>query len=66
MILLLKCQGCQKRKSIEVEDEAFDNWTKGTLVQKAFPELSVGDREMLISGLCSECFDELFPPDEAA
>ena len=30
------------------------------ITQDAFPELSAGEREFLISGYCNTCFDEVF------
>ena len=37
---------------------------RGELIQEALPELSADQRELLISGTCPKCWDELFPPDE--
>lgn len=33
-------------------------------VQDAFPEMSAGDREMFVSGLCDSCFNALFSESE--
>lgn len=32
-------------------------------MQDIFPDLSLGDRELLISGTCSTCWDKMFPED---
>lgn len=32
--------------------------------QDAFPSMSPGDRELLISGTCGPCFEAMFPPEE--
>lgn len=34
-------------------------WKKGQLIQDAFPELDAGTREQLITGIHSDCFDEM-------
>jgi len=34
------------------------------LVQEIFPDFSIGDRELLISGTCNTCWQELFGSDE--
>jgi len=33
-------------------------WKRGELIQNVFPEIE--DREIMISGICGECFDKLF------
>lgn len=54
------CVFCGTPKSIEVDDDGFDCWRRGMRIQDALPKLSADDREMLISGICSECFDKTF------
>jgi hypothetical protein len=36
----------------------------GQLAQNAFPHMSDGEREMLITGTHPECWEKLFPPEE--
>ena len=38
-------------------------YTRGTLVQDAFPHLSPGDREFILSGITEEEWNEAFPPE---
>jgi len=42
----------------------FENWENGELIQKAFPELSADDRELLLTGICSKCWNEIFGDDD--
>lgn len=35
-------------------------WKRGTLIQDAMPYLSDGEREILISKTCGECWDAMF------
>jgi len=41
-------------------------WESGVLIQEALPMLNAGQREMLISGTCDDCWTEMFgePEDE--
>jgi hypothetical protein len=34
------------------------------LIQKAMPYLTADEREMFISGTCSDCWDKLFPESD--
>jgi hypothetical protein len=34
------------------------------LIQEIFPDLSIGDRELLISGTCDTCWQKMFGSDE--
>lgn len=54
------CQECQKNVKLQVRKRDFIAYQNGAFVQNAFPYLSDGDRELLVSGICSSCFDELF------
>lgn len=38
-------------------------WLSGTLhIQHALHYLTAGERELLLSGICGKCFDNMFPP----
>lgn len=58
------CPICHTTHELEVPFEAFCAWQAGALVQDAFPMLSANEREMLISGICPPCWDNLFAPSE--
>ena len=55
-----KCHECQEVVELQVRKTDFIAYQNGDFVQDAFPYLSAGDRELLISGICSTCFDTLF------
>ena len=38
----------------------FNSWLHGELIQKALPELTKDERELLVSGTCAQCFDKMF------
>ena len=54
------CNMCKKDYDVWVEDEDYKEWIEGKACEKAFPYLSADDRELLISGTCGPCFDDMF------
>lgn len=60
-----ECMFCGKTGEVEVTDaELFAYKTQPGFIQNVLPRLSDGEREMLISGTHSECFDSMFGEDE--
>lgn len=61
------CIYCRKPQSVRVDAEAAMKFSEGMFAQDAFPELSPGEREFLISGICDKCWDKMFgePEDES-
>jgi hypothetical protein len=68
MNLTFTCKRCKKDQSIIIADpSAYDRWKKahdaklpGNYIQNILPELTPDEREMLVSGVCGTCFDEMF------
>lgn len=59
--LSLKCDKCKNIFEIEVDEKDYDSFINGEKhVQDAFPYLRPGERELLLSGMCNTCFDEIF------
>ena len=54
------CPICHKEHSVYVEKDDYYRWLRGTHVQNAFSYLNAAEREILISGTCSECWDNMF------
>lgn len=54
------CPFCGRGNEVEVNEMDYLNWYDGELAQVAFPYLSASEREMLISGICSTCWDNTF------
>lgn len=57
------CVVCGEIHQFSLDYDKFQAWQNGMKIQDAFPEMSVADREILISGTCDECFNTLFPPE---
>ena len=63
-VVAVPCRLCQEVTDLTVNVEGFVNWQAGELIQKALPELSADQRELLISGTCDKCWNEMFGSDE--
>lgn len=58
------CPKCGKLQVIEVEDSQYHRWMAGENIQIAFSNLTPDQREILMSGICPECWEKIFPPDD--
>lgn len=59
-----QCPVCMNRSQIEVDPQAYIDWTTGKkFVQDAFPNLSAEQREQLMTGI-DGCWDSIFPAEE--
>ena len=54
------CPFCGAVNMIEVNLIDYWDWKDVKLAQDAFPYLTFDEREMVISGICPECFDSMF------
>lgn len=57
------CISCGDIHTIEMTQAQSDEWFgprhERRLIQRIFPEMSPGDREMLLSGICNDCFSDI-------
>lgn len=58
--VITQCPICGRANEIEVNDMDYLDWKDGTLAQDAFPYLDANEREMLISGICPDCWNNMF------
>jgi len=58
------CCSCGTIYFVECRASAYLDWKNGQHIQNAMPELSEGQRELLISQTCEGCF-EMFDEDHA-
>lgn len=62
-ILEAKCRLCHGKHVIFVKASDYLKWQyREGFIQDLMPYLSAGERELLISATCSDCFDSMFPP----
>lgn len=55
---------CGKGAAIEVSAEGLARYKGGEVIQKAFPELSDGEREIILSGTHPECWEAMWAEDD--
>lgn len=58
--IITSCPFCGHADAVFVNEDDYWDWQDGALVQDAFPYLSADDRELLISGCCSQCWNKMF------
>lgn len=59
------CPRCQRDWEVTVDEANYQSFKKGDiLAQEAFPELSPAERELLITGFCDDCWNDIFPPED--
>lgn len=56
----LTCRCCGRHVVLGITPSDFWDWKQGKFIQDAMPYLNAGEREMLMSRTCNECFDEMF------
>lgn len=54
------CPLCGAMNVLNVPKEGYAAWLNGIGIQHALSELSPGERELLMSGICEPCFDRMF------
>lgn len=59
-----KCQFCGKTGEVEVNEVQWQRYMSGMHIQDAFPGMPAGERELLITGTHSDCWDALFCTDD--
>lgn len=52
--------GCSTKQEIKVFTKDVERYSKGLMIQQAFPYLDDNQRERLISGICGVCWDKMF------
>lgn len=57
----IKCNWCPNVVTIGIRDDGgYEAWKNGAMIQNAMPYLTADEREMLISGTCPQCWEEMF------
>jgi hypothetical protein len=58
------CTVCGKYEVWSLNRQAVESWQGGEYIQNAFPDMSIEDRELLISGTHPACWTKLFGEEE--
>lgn len=60
----VRCVHCGFLYTVYVDPMDIADWKMGSgLIQDLMPYLSDGERELLISGFCGSCFEQIFDLD---
>ncbi len=59
-VITTVCPFCGETHDVFVRKSDYHAWQDGELAQNAFPYLSADEREMLITGICPDCWDGMF------
>ena len=59
-----RCQKCGDSQTMLVKKTDLRAWKNGEYIQNAMPYLTGDERELLISGTCGPCFDNMFPDED--
>ena len=60
----VSCEHCNKTYVLNINETGWKEWESGEFIQDALPDLEAGERELLISGTCDECWKKFFGEDE--
>lgn len=60
IILTATCPFCGCINEVAVYEDDYIKWRKGASAQKSFPYLTPNEREIIISGICPDCWDKMF------
>lgn len=57
----VQCVHCKKEYALFLNENDYSEWKEGNgFIQDKLPYLTAGERELLISGTCDSCFDNMF------
>lgn len=62
--IITVCPICKEETYVSVESADFEAWQNGALIQNVMWYLSPKERETLISGICSICWDKMFSEED--
>lgn len=58
--IICECPFCGAINTVEVRFEDYLDWQNGGLVQNCFPYLGADERELLMTGICENCWNMFF------
>jgi len=62
--LELECKYCDYEEVITVAEADYITWHNGMPIQDAFPYLTDGQRELMLSNTCDDCWNRFFPDED--
>jgi hypothetical protein len=58
------CPVCNKHNNVFVEEEEYKAYQAGAHIQSSLVSNTPEEREMLLTGICGECWNNIFAEDE--
>ena len=58
------CPVCGMATAFYLRPDDLARWNDGELIQNVWPNMSVDEREIMISGTHAHCWDQLFGEEE--
>lgn len=59
--VLTYCPLCEQFHEINVPAEGFHSWQRGEkTLQEALPDVNANVRQMLVDGICPDCWNKIF------
>ncbi len=58
--ITITCSRCRKEYNVSFNVDDYDKWQSGAMIQEAFPYLTPGDRELMKTRICDDCFKNIF------
>lgn len=55
--------GISRTIDIPISYEEYNRWNKGELIQNAFPNISAGEREFILTGITTDEWEDQFGPE---
>jgi hypothetical protein len=57
----IKCEFCRSLYPVQAPASEWARWySERPLVQNCFPNMPAGQRELLVSGTCDDCWNDMF------
>jgi hypothetical protein len=54
------CPICNEPDQAMVDADKYDRWVAGELIQNVWPEMTTAQREVIKTGVCETCWNEMF------
>ena len=59
-----ECPYCHQVHSVLCRKEGLEKWQAGDYIQKALPDLTPSQRELLMTGTYQKCWNEMFKEED--
>ena len=57
----LSCNHCDYEENLSVSECDYIAWHNGKYIQDSFPFITAGQRDLMLSNTCDDCWQKFFP-----